>query len=61
MLALENLKQLGRDWYVDLACNGDEWILTLTGRGDGRAHVYISADLERVINHAWSGAPDGRC
>jgi hypothetical protein len=60
-LFLRNLRDLGRAWYLDLACNGDDWILTLTSRSDGSEHRWMSVDLERLVNHAWAGAPEGRC
>ena len=62
MNAMERLKELASGWYISLTHDGTEWTLEIWPRtfGSKRAHVYVSADLERLINHAWAGAPEGR-
>jgi len=58
---MKYLLELSKGWFVNLSSVGDEWTLIITSR-DHRAstHTYVGTDLERVINHAWAGAPDGR-
>lgn len=65
--AFARLKELSQGWIVTLTTveiYGDHalWELLLVDPANpDRTHTYVSTDLERLINHAWAGAPDGRC
>jgi hypothetical protein len=60
---IDRLKDLAAGWYVDLRFDGTDWRLCLTLRTEPspKTFVYVSRDIDRVINHAWAGAPEGRC
>ena len=64
MDALKRLQELGDEWYVVLLrdAGSADWSLTIRSRRDpSTEHTYLSQNLERLINHAWAGAPGGRC
>lgn len=63
MTPYDRLKELSAGWRWALAFDGAEYALTMQDkdRPERAPITYTSADLDRLINHAWAGAPAGRC
>lgn len=55
------LKELGRDWLVDLTTRKTHgWTLSLTAIGEGgSAFVYYGENLRAIVGSAWAGEPAG--
>jgi hypothetical protein len=54
------LQELAEGWFVTLISDDGEWTLMLTNRRNASQHTYVSTNLQRLISHAWAGAPGGR-
>lgn len=60
---LARLLELSEQWLVALLNTegSNPWRLVLTSKTDDTQRIYVSSDFERLINHAWAGAPEGVC